>query len=46
MERLLRNAELRARLAAEGRRRVRARHDILRSAEQLHSVFGEMLHAA
>jgi glycosyltransferase involved in cell wall biosynthesis len=46
MERLLRNAELRARLAAEGRRRVRARHDILRSAEQLQSVFGEMLHAA
>jgi glycosyltransferase involved in cell wall biosynthesis len=44
--RLLVDAALRERLAARGRVQVRIRHDILRSAERMQSVFGETLHAA
>lgn len=44
--RLLQDHALRASLADGGRAQVRARHDILRSAAQMHAVFGETLHAA
>jgi glycosyltransferase involved in cell wall biosynthesis len=44
--RLLADTALRQRLAASGRERVRARHDIVRSAERMQSVFGETLHGA
>ncbi|MBI3302975.1 MAG: glycosyltransferase [Deltaproteobacteria bacterium] len=46
IERLLRDAALRETLARQGKRAVQARHDITRSAAQMHAVFNEALEAA
>lgn len=43
---LLTDMELRQRLVERGRACVQERHDIVRSAAQLHSVFAEVRHAA